>query len=70
MAKNLEGPAKKKVQSLAAALDADNGALIQRRWGALSRMLGQHLSTYQGEIRTLLTDGQAERLARMTSFEL
>jgi hypothetical protein len=70
MAKRLEGPAKKKVQSLASALEADNGDMIQQRWGALCRMLGQHLGTYHKEIKELLTDGQAERLARMTSFEL
>ncbi len=70
MAKNtLDGPAKKKVQSLAIALDADNSQLINQRWGALCRMLGQHLATYQQQIRNLLTDDQAARLARMTSFE-
>jgi len=70
MAKHtLDGPAKKKVQSLASALEADNTALINQRWGVLCRMLGQQLDTYSGQIRALLTDDQAARLMRMTSFE-
>ena len=70
MARNtLEGPAKKKVTSLAAALVADNPQLIKQRWGALSQMLGQNMTNYYGQIRELLTDDQAARLARMTSFQ-
>lgn len=64
----LDGPAEKKVRSLAAALDADNGDLIRQRWGVLRSMLGQRLATCQPQIRQLLTDEQAARLARMTSF--
>jgi hypothetical protein len=69
MAKSLEGPAKKKVQSLAAALDADDAALINQRWNGLHKMLGQRIGEYTGQIRKLLTDDQAARLTRMTSFE-
>jgi len=70
MARNtLEGPAKKKVTSLAAALDADNPVLIKQRWSALGQMLGQNTASYYGQIRKLLTDDQAARLARMTSFQ-
>jgi hypothetical protein len=65
----LDGPAKKKVQSLAAALEADDTALIKQRWGGLRRMLGQQLGSYSGDIRKLLTDDQAARLERMTSFQ-
>lgn len=65
----LDGPAEKKVRSLAAALDEDNGDLIRRRWGVLRGMLGQRLVAFQPQIRQLLTDEQAARLARMTSFE-
>lgn len=65
----LDGPAKKKVQSLAAALEDDNAPLIKQRWGGLRQMLGKNLSNYSGEIRKLLTDDQAARLERMTSFQ-
>ncbi len=63
----LDGPAKKKVQSLAAALEADDTALIQQRWGKLRQMLGSRMDNT--EIRQLLTDTQAARLTRMTSFQ-
>jgi hypothetical protein len=66
----LDGPAKKKVKSLAAALDADNAQLISQRWSILCGMLGQRQSEYHRQIVDLLTEEQAARLARMTSFEL
>ena len=69
MAKQLEGPARKKVTSLAAALDEDNGDLIRLRWRALCSTLSGHASDYTGQIRALLNDEQAARLERMTSFK-
>jgi hypothetical protein len=69
MAKQLEGPARRKVTSLAAALDEDNGELIRHRWEGLCKALRGHASDHYGHIRNLLTDEQAARLARMTSFE-
>lgn len=66
----LDGPAAKKVKSLAAALTADDGELIQHRWAILCRTLRGNSSDYHGQIRKLLDDEQAARLARMTSFEL
>ena len=69
MAKHmLDGPAKKKVRSLASALDDDNADLIKLRWGGLRSMLGQRIDSCGGQIRELLTDDQAARLTRMTSF--
>lgn len=60
--------AQKKVRSLAAALDADDRDLINRRWSVLCSLLGQHLDSLLPEIRKLLTKKQAARLERMTSF--
>ena len=66
----LDGPAKKKLTGLAAALTADDGPLILHRWAGLCRTLRGNVQQYFGEIRNQLDDEQAARLARMTSFEL
>jgi hypothetical protein len=54
------------VQSLALALDDDDAALIKQRWEQLCGMLRQRRD--DGAIKKLLTDDQAARLDRMTSF--
>jgi mannitol/fructose-specific phosphotransferase system IIA component (Ntr-type) len=63
----LDGPAKRKVLSLATALDEDNTELINQRWSGLCRILGHRPNAEQ--VRQLLTEEQAARLTRMTSFE-
>ena len=62
----LQGRALTKANSLIDALDKDNTKLIRQRWRALCGILGT--TPASRGLRSLLTDEQAARLARTTSF--
>lgn len=69
MARKLNGPALSVAQSLAKALEQDNGPLITLRFKKLRGMLGKNLDGHANELRELLDDNMAARLTRITSFE-